>query len=113
MELGGRKSDLSRRDLVTTTATADDEEESFGPGTLGAAFGRLPQSWDFEADVVVICPSNPVVSIGPILALPEVRDTLVAHPRVLAVSPIVGGKPIKGPADRLMAAIGAEVSAAG
>ena len=54
MEIGGRKSDLSRRDLVTTTATADDGDESFGPGTLGASYGKVPQSWDFEADVVVI-----------------------------------------------------------
>ncbi|HEX7226761.1 MAG TPA: FAD-binding protein [Candidatus Binatia bacterium] len=54
MEIGGRKSDLSRRDLVTTTATADDMDESFGPGTLGARYGKVPQSWDFEADVVVI-----------------------------------------------------------
>jgi succinate dehydrogenase/fumarate reductase flavoprotein subunit len=54
MEIGGGKSDLSRHDLVTTTATADDGDESFGPGTLGASYGKMPQSWDFEADVVVI-----------------------------------------------------------
>jgi succinate dehydrogenase/fumarate reductase flavoprotein subunit len=54
MEIGGRRSDLSRRDLVTTTATADDTDESFGPGTLGASYGKVPQSWDLEADVVVI-----------------------------------------------------------
>ena len=66
-----------------------------------------------EADVVIVCPSNPVVSIGPILALPEVRDVLREHPDVVAVSPIVGGKPLKGPADRLMPALGAEVSALG
>ena len=58
MEIGGRKSDLSRRDLVTTTATADDTDESFGPGTLGARYGNVPQSWDFEADVVVILAAN-------------------------------------------------------
>jgi succinate dehydrogenase/fumarate reductase flavoprotein subunit len=54
MEIGGGKSDLSRRDLVTTTATADNVDENFGPGTLGAGYGKVPQSWDFEADVVVI-----------------------------------------------------------
>ena len=54
MEIGGRKSDLSRRDLVTTTATADNVDENFGPGTLGAGYGKVPQRWDFEADVVVI-----------------------------------------------------------
>ncbi|MGH2753079.1 MAG: 2-phospho-L-lactate transferase [Actinomycetota bacterium] len=65
------------------------------------------------ADKVIICPSNPVVSIGPILALPEVRDVLRAHPSVIAVSPIVRGTPLKGPADKLLRAVGAEVSASG
>jgi succinate dehydrogenase/fumarate reductase flavoprotein subunit len=54
MDIGGSKSDLSRRDLVTTTATADNVDENFGPGTLGAGYGKIPQNWDFEADVVVI-----------------------------------------------------------
>jgi succinate dehydrogenase/fumarate reductase flavoprotein subunit len=54
MELGGSKSDLSRRDRVTTTITADGADENFGPGTLGAGYGKLPQNWDLEADVVVI-----------------------------------------------------------
>ena len=54
MEIGGRRNDLSRRDLVTTTATADNVDENFGPGTLGAGYGKVPQRWDFEADVVVI-----------------------------------------------------------
>jgi LPPG:FO 2-phospho-L-lactate transferase len=67
-----------------------------------------------EADVVLVCPSNPVVSIGPILAVPGVRETLETCPApVVAVSPIVGGAPIKGPADRLLRALGVEVSARG
>ena len=66
-----------------------------------------------SADKVILCPSNPVVSIGPILALPEVRDVLKAHPSVTAVSPIVRGAPLKGPADKLMRTIGADVSASG
>jgi LPPG:FO 2-phospho-L-lactate transferase len=66
-----------------------------------------------RADRVILCPSNPVVSIGPILALPEVRDTLRVHPLVIAVTPIVRGAPLKGPADKLLPTIGAEVSAAG
>lgn len=67
-----------------------------------------------EASGVIVCPSNPVVSIGPILALGGVRDALRrTDARVVGVSPIVGGAPIKGPADRLMRAIGAEVSAYG
>jgi LPPG:FO 2-phospho-L-lactate transferase len=67
-----------------------------------------------EADTVLICPSNPVISIGPILAVPGVRDALRARrDRVVAVSPIVGGAPVKGPADRLMRPLGIEVSCAG
>jgi len=64
--------------------------------------------------VVVLCPSNPIVSIGPILAIPGFRDLLreVAAP-VVAVSPIVGGAALKGPADRMLASLGHEVSAAG
>ncbi|WP_294084702.1 2-phospho-L-lactate transferase [Sphaerobacter sp.] len=67
-----------------------------------------------EAAVVVLCPSNPIVSIGPILAIPGFRDLLreVAAP-VVAVSPIVGGAALKGPADRMLASLGHEVSAAG
>jgi LPPG:FO 2-phospho-L-lactate transferase len=65
------------------------------------------------ADKVILCPSNPVVSIGPILALPEVREVLKAHPSVVAVSPIVRGAPLKGPADKLLRTIGAKVSASG
>jgi LPPG:FO 2-phospho-L-lactate transferase len=67
-----------------------------------------------QARTVVLCPSNPVVSIGPILALPGVREALAARrgPAV-AVSPIVGGAPVKGPADALLRGVGAEVSARG
>jgi LPPG:FO 2-phospho-L-lactate transferase len=67
-----------------------------------------------DADAVLLCPSNPVISIGPILALPGVRDLLRARrSRVVAVSPIIRGATVKGPADRLMAAAGIEVSCAG
>ncbi len=66
------------------------------------------------ADVVVFCPSNPIVSVGPILALPGMREALASSsaPKV-AVSPIVGGRALKGPADRMMSSLGHEVSAAG
>jgi LPPG:FO 2-phospho-L-lactate transferase len=66
------------------------------------------------ADMVVFCPSNPVVSIGPILAIPGMREALTSSlaPRI-AVSPIVGGRALKGPADRMLASLGHEVSAAG
>jgi LPPG:FO 2-phospho-L-lactate transferase len=66
------------------------------------------------ADAVILCPSNPVVSIGPILAVPGIRDAVAARrDRVAGVSPIVGGRPVRGMADRLMPAAGVEVSAAG
>jgi LPPG:FO 2-phospho-L-lactate transferase len=67
-----------------------------------------------EADAVLLCPSNPVISIGPILALSGVRDVLRARrAAVVGVSPIIRGATVKGPADRLMAAAGIEVSCAG
>jgi LPPG:FO 2-phospho-L-lactate transferase len=67
-----------------------------------------------RADVVVICPSNPVASIGPILAVPGVREALEDHrAHVVGVSGIVGGAPLAGMADRLMPVAGVEVTAAG
>jgi len=63
---------------------------------------------------VVICPSNPFISIDPILAIPGIRDALqAARVPVIAVSPIVGGKAIKGPAAKMMTELGADVSAVG
>jgi LPPG:FO 2-phospho-L-lactate transferase len=67
-----------------------------------------------EADAIVIGPSNPVVSIGPILAVPGIREAIAARrDRAVAVSGIVGGAPLTGMADRLMPAAGIEVTAAG
>ncbi|MEP7059313.1 MAG: 2-phospho-L-lactate transferase [Actinomycetota bacterium] len=67
-----------------------------------------------EADVVLICPSNPVVSVAPVLAVPGVRGAVAARRAVVAgVSPIVGGAPLAGMADKLMPSAGMEVSAAG
>ena len=66
------------------------------------------------ARTILVCPSNPVVSIAPILAVPGVREAIAASGApVVAVTPIVGGAPIKGPADHLLRAVGAEVSARG
>jgi len=66
------------------------------------------------SDVVVVCPSNPVVSTGPILAVPGVREAVAGRrDRVVGVSPIVGGAPLAGMADRLMPVAGLEVSALG
>jgi LPPG:FO 2-phospho-L-lactate transferase len=66
------------------------------------------------ARIIVVCPSNPVVSIGPILAVPGIAEAISrsAAP-VVAVSPIVGGAPVKGPASQLLRGIGVDVSALG
>ena len=67
-----------------------------------------------EADRIIVCPSNPVVSIGPILAVAGIRQALAAvRDRVVAVTPIVQGTALRGPADRLLPVIGAEASASG
>ena len=67
-----------------------------------------------SADRIVICPSNPVISIGPILAVKGVREVLRARREsVVAVCPIVGGKSLKGPSDRMMKQLGMEVSSRG
>jgi LPPG:FO 2-phospho-L-lactate transferase len=65
-----------------------------------------------NADTIILCPSNPVVSIGTILSVKGVREGLrETRAKVVAISPIVGGAPIKGPADKLMRGLGLEVSA--
>ncbi len=67
-----------------------------------------------QASVVLLSPSNPLVSIGTILAVAGVREALRSTPaRIVGVSPIVGGATIKGPADRMMRGLGMEVSAVG
>ena len=65
-----------------------------------------------RADLVVIGPSNPLVSIGPILALAAVREAVSGRPAV-AVSPIVAGRALKGPADRMLASLGHQATATG
>ena len=67
-----------------------------------------------DADCIIICPSNPYLSVAPILAVPGVRDAIAGHsaPR-LAVSPIVGGDAVRGPAGKIMAELGRAVSAVG
>lgn len=66
------------------------------------------------ADLIVFPPSNPVVSIGPILAVPGIRDAVrTAAAPVVGVSPIIGGAPVRGMADKLLPAIGVDTSASG
>lgn len=89
------------RDVVAVGA----EEASPGPGVMEAIN---------DADVVILPPSNPVVSIGTILAVPGVAAAIRSTAaRVVGVSPIINGSPVRGMADRLLAAIGVEVSAGG
>jgi LPPG:FO 2-phospho-L-lactate transferase len=65
-----------------------------------------------RADAVVICPSNPFISIDPMLAIPGLRAALVAaRAPVVAVSPVIGGRAVKGPTAKMMAELGLEVSA--
>lgn len=66
-----------------------------------------------EADLVVIGPSNPIVSVGPILELPGVRQAVAEAPQTVAVSPIVAGRALKGPADRMLTSLGHESTALG
>jgi len=67
-----------------------------------------------DAERIIICPSNPVLSIAPVLAVPGIRQMLEARRAdVVAVSPLIGGKAVKGPADHLMAELGMEPSAVG
>ena len=65
-----------------------------------------------DAELVILCPSNPFLSIAPITSLMGVEETLAAHPRVIAVSPIVRGAALKGPADRMLRSLGVGAGAA-
>ena len=80
------------------------EQAQPAPGVLDAIAG---------ADVVLLPPSNPVVSIGPILSVPGVRDAVGSSSApVVGISPIIGGRPVRGMADACLAAIGVESTAA-
>ena len=92
--------------VVREVAYAGSSEARANPDLLAAL-----AAGDLEA--VVICPSNPFLSIDPILSLPGVREALRAcRAPVVAVSPIIGGKAVKGPTAKLMAELGLPVSAA-
>ncbi|MCL4430390.1 MAG: 2-phospho-L-lactate transferase [Chloroflexi bacterium] len=93
------------------------KDEVLGVEFVGAATAK-PSPGVLEAildaEVVVVCPSNPIVSISTILAVDGVRDALRrTNARVIGVSPIVAGLPIKGPADKMLRGLGLEVSAFG
>jgi len=94
-----------RQEPTVTAATFEGIDEARPTASVLAAIS--------EADLVVIGPSNPIVSIGPILALAGVRDALAGAAQKTAVSPIVAGRALKGPADRMLASLGHESSALG
>lgn len=91
------------------------KDEVLGVNFVGAEEARpAPGVIDsiLNAEGVIICPSNPIVSIGTILSVKGIREALRRTEAVkVAITPIVGGAPIKGPADRLMKGLGLEVSA--
>lgn len=84
---------------------------------LSAASSARPAPGVLEAlraaETLLVCPSNPIVSIATIRAVQGVEEILRTRRCAVAVSPIIGGRPVKGPADRLLTAVGEEVSALG
>ena len=94
-----------QKDEVKAIRFEGSEQAQPAPGVLEAL-----QS----ADGIIIAPSNPLVSIGPILAVPGIRQALVdTDAKVAAVSPIIGGRALKGPAARMLESLGHESSATG
>ncbi len=64
-----------------------------------------------KTDLIILCPSNPILSIGPIMAIPGIRESVSkTRAKIVGISPIVGGKAIKGPLDKMMESLGLEVS---
>jgi LPPG:FO 2-phospho-L-lactate transferase len=107
IEVGFQEYFVERRHSVPVRRVrfAGAEEARPAPGVL-EALGA--------ADLVVVCPSNPILSIDPILAVPGLADAVRARRAdVVAISPIVAGAAVKGPADRLMAELGHEPSVVG
>src|SRR5690348_16361075 len=105
---------LHFQEYMVKRRCADEVQDVIFMGASAArpAPGVLDAIKDVEA--ILIAPSNPIVSIGSILAVPGIHDALhEASGMVVAISPIVGGAPIKGPADKLMRGLGIDVSAVG
>jgi LPPG:FO 2-phospho-L-lactate transferase len=110
----GRAVDLHFQEYWVARGAADEvkdvryfgaEQARPAPGVVDAIRG---------AEAVIVCPSNPVASIGPILSVPGIADELRdRRDRAVGISPIVGGAPLRGMADRLMPAVGMELSAFG
>ena len=93
------------REEVLEVIFRDVEQAQPAPGVCAALA---------QAEAILICPSNPVISIGTILAVPGLRQAVLDSPApVVAVSPIIAGKTLKGPADLMLRGLGLEVSACG
>lgn len=108
----GRRLDLDFQEYWVRRRARDDVKAVRFVGVETARPARDVLGAIAAADVVVVCPSNPVVSIGPILALRGIREALAPRP-VVGISPIVGGRPLAGMAHRLMPVVGLEVTAVG
>ena len=108
----GREMDLHFQEYWVRRGARDDVKAIRFEGVGAASPAPGVMAAIEQADVIVICPSNPVVSIAPILAIVGLRDAVAEKP-VVGISPIVGGRPLAGMADRLMPVVGLEVSAAG
>ncbi|MCL1594242.1 MAG: 2-phospho-L-lactate transferase CofD family protein [Actinomycetia bacterium] len=89
--------DRQHRDRVEALAFHGSIEAAPAPGVIDAIA---------SADVLLIAPSNPPLSIWPILAIDAIRDAVDRHPVRAAVSPLFGGRPLKGPADEVMKGVG-------
>jgi LPPG:FO 2-phospho-L-lactate transferase len=110
----GRALDLHFQEYWVLRGARDDVKGIRYEGAVGADAGPGVLEAIVEADVIVVCPSNPVASIGPILAVPSIGTAVRERgKRVVGVSPIVAGAPLRGMADRLLPAAGFEVSAVG
>jgi LPPG:FO 2-phospho-L-lactate transferase len=110
----GRALDLHFQEYWVLRGASDDVKGIRFEGAASARPAPGVLAAVAEADAVLLCPSNPAVSIGPILAIPGVRDAVAGRRvRVAGVSPIVGGAPLRGMADRLLPVLRVEVSAVG
>ena len=113
VELSGKKRLHFEEYLVRDGAPTDVESVDLSAATQSSPAPGVLEAIE-EAQTILVCPSNPIVSIGPILAVPGIREALDASTApIVAVSPIVGGAPIKGPAHTLLRALDIEVSALG
>jgi LPPG:FO 2-phospho-L-lactate transferase len=98
---------VHRQHSVAVASVRFDGAEATSPGP------GVSEALD-HADLIVVCPSNPVVSIGPLLAVRGIEDHLLRRrDRVVGVSPIIAGAALKGPADRLLQEMGFESSVVG